>query len=261
MNHGMRAPAVPLLEWKFLGTSLLVHGAVLFGVPAWQLSSPLPPPLSVQLRAATPAAAAPAPAVAVERPARSATPKLQKAPLPNPPPAPVLAPAAPPAAAHPPPTFQAPTQAVAPAPAPTAAPVEARTPGVEALAAIAPPRAMPVNAAPPPGETRERRGKPSTLWLAEYTQTISGQIGRQKLYPQIARLRGWQGTTVIAIRLAADGSVLDTRIAESSGHDVLDRQALAMVRQAEPLPPFPVNAAADPQIVRLPVVFTLAASE
>jgi protein TonB len=146
--------------------------------------------------------------------------------------------------------------------APTPTPAPPATAAVPPEAAPAAPAAAPaattVAAVAATTEVRERRGKPSTLWLANYTKTISGQVGRLKRYPSIARLRGWQGTAVISIQLAADGSVLQVRVEQSSGHDVLDSQALAMVRQAEPLPPYPEQHDGDPLTVRLPIVFALA---
>jgi protein TonB len=45
-------------------------------------------------------------------------------------------------------------------------------------------------------------------------------------YPRRARLKGWQGTVVIALRILPDGGVRNVRIADSSGIDVLDRAAL-----------------------------------
>ena len=135
----------------------------------------------------------------------------------------------------------------------------------------------PADAAPPPApvppalaalttnasatEPRERRGKPSTLWLAEYTQQLSGQVGRQKQYPQIARLRGWQGTAIVAIQLSAEGNIVTATIAQSTGHDVLDQQALSMIRHAGPLPALPYAIAGDALTVQLPIVFALAAKD
>lgn len=48
-------------------------------------------------------------------------------------------------------------------------------------------------------------------------------------YPKLARARGWEGTSLLEVRVGADGSVLALRLLESSGHDVLDRAALEAV--------------------------------
>lgn len=232
---------------RFVAASILVHAAVLFGVPLPEPQAPQASPVRVVLRPAAP----PAPAAAPDPVARPATqpprpaaaaPRLGIAPQPDlrsaeVAPAPTPAPAPAPTAVLAPPVAP-------PVAAPVAAPVAVSAPDAPAVVAAVP----------------ERRGKPSTLWLAEYTQVVSGQVARLKQYPQIARLRGWQGTTVITLQLSPNGTIIETRITQSSGHEVLDRQAMQMVRLAEPLPPLPA-ASAEPLEVRLPIVFTLAAKD
>lgn len=138
-------------------------------------------------------------------------------------------------------------------------PTSAHEPAQRPETAIA---ASPPNVASP--ISTERRGKPSTLWLAEYTQAMTAQVARVKAYPQIARLRGWEGTAVVTVHLSADGTILDARVAESSGHEILDRQAINMVRRADPMPPFPAGSferSGSTLEVRLPIVFALAARD
>ncbi|WP_181919624.1 cell envelope integrity protein TolA [Alkalilimnicola ehrlichii] len=43
-------------------------------------------------------------------------------------------------------------------------------------------------------------------------------------------------TTILSIRLAPDGEVLDVDIRESSGNTTFDRSAVTAVRRASPLP-------------------------
>ena len=45
-------------------------------------------------------------------------------------------------------------------------------------------------------------------------------------YPRRARLRGWEGTVIISLRILPDGHLSDIRVADSSGISVLDRAAL-----------------------------------
>lgn len=49
-------------------------------------------------------------------------------------------------------------------------------------------------------------------------------------YPRMAERRGWTGTVVLLIDVAADGSVTAVRIESSSGHSILDDAAVAAVR-------------------------------
>lgn len=45
-------------------------------------------------------------------------------------------------------------------------------------------------------------------------------------YPRRARLRGWEGTVVITLRILPDGKLTDIRVADSSGISTLDRAAV-----------------------------------
>lgn len=45
-------------------------------------------------------------------------------------------------------------------------------------------------------------------------------------YPRRARMRGWEGTVVVSLRIMADGHLSDIQVADSSGVPVLDRAAL-----------------------------------
>lgn len=49
-------------------------------------------------------------------------------------------------------------------------------------------------------------------------------------YPRLARRRGWEGSVLLELTLAADGSVHEVRVLESSARDVLDEAALGAVR-------------------------------
>lgn len=115
--------------------------------------------------------------------------------------------------------------------------------------AASPPQVAPPPVVPPPND--------GPAQFAEYTRLVSDRVAAHRHYPGLARLRGWQGTALVALSVDADGNILDTRISKSSGYDVLDRQARDMVEKANPLPPMP--SAGRHQIVQLqlPVTFTL----
>ena len=49
--------------------------------------------------------------------------------------------------------------------------------------------------------------------------------GRLPSYPALARRRGWEGTATLSLDVAADGSVSAVRVADSSGHRLLDESA------------------------------------
>lgn len=69
-------------------------------------------------------------------------------------------------------------------------------------------------------------------------------------YPPEAIARGIEGETILILRYAADGKLLDARIARSSGHAILDQAALRAVR-ATP------RITDGPREVLFPVTFAL----
>jgi protein TonB len=129
--------------------------------------------------------------------------------------------------------------------------------------AVVPRRIEPVAA--DPGETARPSpvpARPAALdaaALAAYGRDLAGAVATHQRYPRVALLRQWQGTAVLQLELAADGRLLGVRVASSSGHDTLDRQALDMVRAALPLPAMPAALVGRPLVVDVPVVFRISA--
>jgi protein TonB len=49
-------------------------------------------------------------------------------------------------------------------------------------------------------------------------------------YPPLARRRNFEGTVLLDVRVSVDGRAVEVRLAQSSGHSVLDRSALLAVK-------------------------------
>ncbi len=64
------------------------------------------------------------------------------------------------------------------------------------------------------------------------------RIGRIN-YPAKARTKGLTGTLLLLVSIAADGTLVDVRVLEPSGHDVLDEAAVRIVELGAPYSPFP----------------------
>lgn len=162
------------------------------------------------------------------------------------------------------------------APAPTVVARSAARPPTPALRAVAdesvpapavgieepPPVAHPVKAAAPAAPDTVAPVPTLAVTdlqaLAGFGRSVAAALASHQRYPRIAQMRQWQGTTMLQLEFAADGRLLETRVLSSSGHDVLDQQALDMLRAARPLPPPPVALAGRPLVVHVPVVFRLA---
>lgn len=76
---------------------------------------------------------------------------------------------------------------------------------------------------------------------AEYRRTnfaaIRDAILTKIHYPTIARRKGWQGKVDVSFVINTDGSAGDLQVLASSGHPVLDEQALDAVRRSAPFIP------------------------
>jgi periplasmic protein TonB len=95
---------------------------------------------------------------------------------------------------------------------------------------------------PPAPETR---APPKNEHVGQFTQAASnaynalivGHLDKYKRYP--AAGHNAVGKTTLRFTLDRDGKVIDVEIAKSSGNNVLDQEALAIVHRADPFPRFP----------------------
>jgi protein TonB len=93
--------------------------------------------------------------------------------------------------------------------------------------------------------------------IASYNQLVAAHLQRFKQYPPEAKAAGQQGIARLSFSLGRGGQVLGSRLAGSSGHAALDGETLAMVRRAQPFPPFPPEMKQAPMSFNVPVQFSL----
>ncbi|MGD9850601.1 MAG: energy transducer TonB [Nitrospirales bacterium] len=74
--------------------------------------------------------------------------------------------------------------------------------------------------------------RPDYGWLIH---DLREKFERLKFYPKTARMNKWEGKVVVQMKILADGYLIDAVVEESSGFDVLDQAALAIIRKASPL--------------------------
>lgn len=201
----------------------------------------------------------PDPVVTVELPADpgppSAAPTAQPAAQPQPQPA-----TAPPQTATPPmdiPPVRAPLPAQAvtlPPPAPaqtvrTAAPAPAVEPSASAPEAPSAPTAT--RSSGTPGDPRARKQE------ADYFALVSAHLNRRKIYPAEARQARQQGVVTVRFTVDRAGNVTGISIKRGSGHDILDRATLDLVRRVAPLPRMPGSMQRDSITLSLPIDYSL----
>ncbi len=113
--------------------------------------------------------------------------------------------------------------------------------------------------APPPApETRappksERVGQFTQAASNRYDSLVAGHLERFKRYPAAAR--GAAGTVVVRFTVNRHGDVTRSEVAKSSGHGVLDQEALAILRRASPFPAFPAEKPGDAETYVVPINF------
>lgn len=86
-------------------------------------------------------------------------------------------------------------------------------------------------------------GGPALGDLRAYARGLSSAVNRQRRYPELAVRLGMQGRAHIHLRIRRDGSLMEPpRLVTSSGHEVLDAEALRMAEAAAPFGPMPESA-------------------
>ena len=92
---------------------------------------------------------------------------------------------------------------------------------------------------------------------ADYAAVLLAWLERHKEYPRAAQQRRQQGVVLLYIVIDRDGRVIDSRIQKSSGQQLLDQAALAMLERAQPLPPIPDDMNKERLKFVVPVQFFL----
>ncbi|MBI3141051.1 MAG: energy transducer TonB [Rhodocyclales bacterium] len=78
-----------------------------------------------------------------------------------------------------------------------------------------------------------------------------------KRYPELARERGWEGTAEVRVDVSREGRPRQVLLARSSGHELLDREAVAMLARAAAAAAVPESLRGREFAVSLPVLFDL----
>jgi periplasmic protein TonB len=93
--------------------------------------------------------------------------------------------------------------------------------------------------------------------MTNYAAVLQAWLQDHMRYPRRAKLRNMQGTATLWLSIDAEGHVLDFRIKESSGHNILDSEVEDLVRRAEPMPPVPETMKDSSIEFVVPVQFVL----
>jgi protein TonB len=221
-----------------IALSLLLHAFLLFGLPNSRESqrirvepAPIVARLMEQQPAATAVAASPAIPAATQRPEPRQV--ARRVPVPNPEALDI-----------------APQVAPQPAPIAPAAPVPSEAAGGPAAGPIAMTEAQTVASA-------LAAEAPDAGTLAQYRLQLISAAQRYKRYPRVAMDNNWEGDVVVRMVIDASGMISSVNVKASSGHEVLDQQALEMFKRAKPLVPIPSALRGKELIIELRAIYNL----
>jgi protein TonB len=110
----------------------------------------------------------------------------------------------------------------------------------------------PAQAAPPAVAVRS-----DSELLDGYRRRLGELLARQQEYPRIAALRGWEGEVRLRLTVARKGQLLSIHLDRTSGFEVLDQHALAMLETLSSLPPLPEALEANEIQVVVPINYKL----
>ncbi len=139
-----------------------------------------------------------------------------------------------------------------PAPAqPIRQPVQPPSPTAATSAVPAPSMPAAARTSGAPGDPRARKQE------ADYFALVSAHLNRRKTYPAEARQARQQGVVTVRFTVDRDGGVSGISIKRGSGHDILDRATLDLVRRVAPLPRMPGSMQRDSITLSLPIDYSL----
>lgn len=90
-----------------------------------------------------------------------------------------------------------------------------------------------------------------------YLTSLQRAIARHQRYPAGARRHGQTGVATLAFVIEADGRLSQIRLAQSSGHDALDRSALQALTRLGRFEPIPKSLGRSTWSLRIPIRFDL----
>ena len=92
--------------------------------------------------------------------------------------------------------------------------------------------------------------------IESYGALLTRHISAFKKYPRIAQRRIWEGDILLELTLNKNSKILNIKVINESKHEVLNKEAFAMIERARPLPKAN-NIKSETFKVFVPVVFKL----
>ncbi|MBI4775873.1 MAG: energy transducer TonB [Deltaproteobacteria bacterium] len=94
--------------------------------------------------------------------------------------------------------------------------------------------------------------------MSRYLSAVQAQIRANKRYPRLSRSRSEEGAVTVQFRLHENGAIQSgPKVSRSSGHPMLDGEALRSVEVSAPYPRFPESVRKEYVDLEIVIVFRL----
>lgn len=104
--------------------------------------------------------------------------------------------------------------------------------------------------------SQQKSSQASSSKISSYLALIRAQIEHNKHYPRFSKKQNHEGTSLIKLHIAKDGSVLHVTMLSSSGYTALDKATLDAVNKSMPFPA-PSDYELDELSLEIPVCYLL----
>lgn len=92
--------------------------------------------------------------------------------------------------------------------------------------------------------------------VSPYVRAVQMKISQAINYPKAALHNNWEGTVKLRLRILKDGSLANAEVANTSGHEIFDQDALQTAKRIAPYDAF-MTGMNDPDItISLPIVYS-----
>lgn len=90
-----------------------------------------------------------------------------------------------------------------------------------------------------------------------YQQQLLQWLQKHKRYPRRLQRRGVEGEVLLSMTIGRSGALLEYRIEQSSGEPLLDKAAVQLLQDAEPMPALPETMKTGEYAVSVPIRYFL----
>ena len=98
---------------------------------------------------------------------------------------------------------------------------------------------------------------PAQEAILRYQDMVKQRIEEVRKYPSWAKRQGIEGNVYLSFIVLSNGLSKDTEIIHPSGSKILDEEAVATIKRANPFPPIPKEITQDFVFIEVTIVFTL----